>query len=76
MKGSGEEDEADEQAKKQAEEAAKLEALEAEKLEREREIEATERARLEAEMYVEGQLNPDEIAASERPPLREWIKYV
>ncbi|KAM7542582.1 hypothetical protein Aperf_G00000005271 [Anoplocephala perfoliata] len=76
MKGTGAEEEADKQAKKQADEAAKLATLEAERLEREREIEAVERARLEAEMYIEGQLNPDEIAASERPPLKEWIKFV
>ena len=37
---------------------------------------AAEQAKLEAEAYVEGQLDPEEIAARERPPLKEWAKYV
>ena len=37
---------------------------------------AAELAKLEAEAFVEGQLDPEEIAAKERPPLKEWTKYV
>ncbi|VDK20469.1 unnamed protein product [Taenia asiatica] len=56
--------------------AAAAAAAEEEAQATQREADAAERARLEAEMYVEGQLDPEEIASAERPPLKEWIKYV
>ncbi|VDM24742.1 unnamed protein product [Hydatigera taeniaeformis] len=75
----GREDEAEGTARKggttsTAEAAAAAAEEEAE--EARREADAAERARLEAEMYVEGQLDPEEIASAERPPLKEWTKYV
>ncbi|KAH9280930.1 Death domain-containing protein 1 [Echinococcus granulosus] len=51
-------------------------AVEEEAEEAQREADAAERARSAEAMYVEGQLDPEEIASAERPPLKEWIKYV
>ncbi|VDL56767.1 unnamed protein product [Hymenolepis diminuta] len=44
--------------------------------ERQYELEAAERARVESEINIEGQLNPEEIALSERPAPKDWVKYV
>lgn len=76
----GGEDEEEELARKRgasgAADAAAAAAAEEEAEAARREAEAAEQARLEAEMYAEGQLDPEEIASAERPPLKEWIKYV
>ncbi|KAL5965153.1 Death domain-containing protein 1 [Taenia solium] len=73
----GGEDEEGELARKGgASSTADAAAAEEEAQATQREADAAERARLEAEMYVEGQLDPEEIASAERPPLKEWIKYV
>lgn len=70
--------EAAEFAKRQAkDELARLAALEEEdRLERTRYSEAVEKSRLESEIAVEGQLNCEEIATSERPAPKDWIKYM
>lgn len=52
--------------------ADRLAALE----ERQHDLEAAERARLESGSDIEGQLNPEEIALSERPAPKDWVKYV
>lgn len=38
--------------------------------------EEAERARLAEEVHIEGELDPEEIASTERPPLKAWNKYV
>ncbi len=69
-------DDAEEDAEAAAAAAkAKAEAEEA-ALRAAREAEEAEKARLAEEAHVEGELDPDEIASSERPPLKAWNKYV
>ncbi|VDD79675.1 unnamed protein product [Mesocestoides corti] len=68
--------EEDEEAEAAAAALAEKARLEEEARRKALEAEEAERARLEAEAHIEGQLDPEEIAASERPPLKEWSKYV
>ncbi|VDN96650.1 unnamed protein product [Rodentolepis nana] len=43
--------------------------------EQENELDEAEKERVDAEIEIEGQLNAEEIALSERPAPKDWVKY-
>ncbi|VDN41993.1 unnamed protein product [Dibothriocephalus latus] len=65
----------DPNAKKQEAEAVEEEGQEGEG-EEEAAVEEEKEDVVQEEEHVEGELDPAEIAASERPPLKEWTKHM